>query len=159
MARQIAAEGVRTRKGNAIESFSVPGGTIYKLLANRVYLGDAVHKGVAYPGEHQPIIGRELWARVHDILRTRPATRAANARARAPALLKGMLFGPQGEAMTPTHTRSGGRLYRYYISHRILKAGATGAPISRVPAGEIETVVVVEFVQLLHRHVFVRARH
>ena len=137
LARQIATEGVRTRKGNLIDK-----GTIYKLLANRVYLGDAVHKGVAYPGEHQPIIGRELWARVHDILRTRPATRAANARARAPALLKGMLFGPQGEAMTPTHTRSGGRLYRYYISHRILKAGATGAPISRVPAGEIETIVV-----------------
>jgi hypothetical protein len=43
-----------------------------------------------------------------------------------------MLFGPQGEAMTPTHTRKGGRLYRYYISHRILKGGATGAPISRV---------------------------
>ena len=137
LARQIATEGVRTRKGNFIDK-----GTIYKLLANRVYLGDAVHKGVAYPGEHQPIIGRELWARVHDILRTRPATRAANARARAPALLKGMLFGPQGEAMTPTHTRSFGRLYRYYISHRILKAGATGAPISRVPAGEIETIVV-----------------
>ena len=137
LARQIATEGVRTRKGNLIDK-----GTIYKLLANRVYLGDAVHKGVAYPGEHQPIIGRELWARVHDILRTRPATRAANARARAPALLKGMLFGPQGEAMTPTHTRSFGRLYRYYISHRILKAGATGAPISRVPAGEIETIVV-----------------
>jgi hypothetical protein len=118
------------------------GGTVHKLRANRVYLGDAVHKGVAYPGEHQPIIGRELWARVHDILRARPAARAANARARAPALLKGMLFGPQGEPMTPTHTRKGGRLYRYYISHRILKAGATGAPISRVPAGEIETVVV-----------------
>ena len=31
-------------------------GAIYKVLANRVYLGEAVHKGVAYPGEHAAII-------------------------------------------------------------------------------------------------------
>jgi site-specific DNA recombinase len=30
-------------------------GAIYKMLANRVYLGEAVHKGVAYQGEHAPI--------------------------------------------------------------------------------------------------------
>ena len=31
-------------------------GAIYKVLANRVYLGEAIHKGVAYPGEHTAII-------------------------------------------------------------------------------------------------------
>jgi site-specific DNA recombinase len=29
---------------------------VYKVLANRVYLGEAVHKGTAYPGEHEAII-------------------------------------------------------------------------------------------------------
>ena len=29
------------------------------------YVGEAVHKGTAYPGEHEPIIDRKLWDEVH----------------------------------------------------------------------------------------------
>jgi site-specific DNA recombinase len=36
-------------------------GFLYKLLNNRVYIGDAVHKGTAYSGEHEAIVSRELW--------------------------------------------------------------------------------------------------
>ena len=45
---------------------------IYKLLNNRVYVGEAVHKGTSYPGEHQAIIDRALWDSVRDILRESP---------------------------------------------------------------------------------------
>ena len=38
-------------------------GAIYKALANRVYLGEAVHKCVAYPGEHAAIIEQRAWTR------------------------------------------------------------------------------------------------
>jgi hypothetical protein len=31
---------------------------LYKILCNRTYLGEAVHKGRSYPGEHEPIIDR-----------------------------------------------------------------------------------------------------
>jgi hypothetical protein len=31
---------------------------------------------------------------------------------RTPALLKGLIFGPSGTAMTPSHTRRKGKLYR-----------------------------------------------
>ena len=51
-------------------------GYLYKLLNNRVYLGEAVHKGTAYPGEHQAIIDRTLWDKVHAILRESPRKRA-----------------------------------------------------------------------------------
>jgi site-specific DNA recombinase len=27
-------------------------GTLYKILRNRAYVGEAVHKGMSYPGEH-----------------------------------------------------------------------------------------------------------
>jgi site-specific DNA recombinase len=33
-------------------------GAVYKVLANRIYLGEAVHKGVSYAGEHAAIIDR-----------------------------------------------------------------------------------------------------
>jgi site-specific DNA recombinase len=52
------------------------------------------------------------------------------------------LYGPDGAAFSPTHTRKGGKLYRYYVSHTVLKHGAGTCPVSRVPAGEIEAAVI-----------------
>jgi site-specific DNA recombinase len=31
------------------------------LLQNRIYRGQIVHKGHAYPGEHDPIVDDDLW--------------------------------------------------------------------------------------------------
>jgi site-specific DNA recombinase len=105
-----------------------------------VYIGEAVHKGVSYPGEHQAIIDRKLWDQVHAILKHSPRKRAANTRAQTPALLKGLLFGPDGSAMSPTHTRKKGRLYRYYISQSVMKRGTEACPIKQVPSAEIERI-------------------
>src|SRR5690606_13573020 len=59
-----------------------------------------------------------------------------------PALLKGLLFGPDGAAFSPTHTRKKGRLYRYYVSPTVLRHGAGSCPVWRVPAAEIEAAVI-----------------
>jgi DNA invertase Pin-like site-specific DNA recombinase len=144
LARALAAEGVRTRRGRLVDK-----GFLYKLLNNRVYIGDAVHKGTAYPGEHEAIITRALWDKVHGILRESPRVRAGRTRAATPALLKGLIFGPTGCAMTPTHTRRGDKLYRYYVSQSVLKRGADACPVGRVPAAEIEGAVVDQLRDLL----------
>jgi site-specific DNA recombinase len=57
-------------------------------------------------------------------------------------LLKGLLFGPTGCAMTPTHTRKGRRLYRYYIATDVLKHDAPACTVRRVSAAEIEGAVI-----------------
>ena len=111
-------------------------GYLYKLLNNRVYIGEAVHKGTAYPGEHQADHrAQALWDKVHTILGESPRKRAANTRAQTPALLKGLIFGPTGRAMTPTHTRKGGKLYRYYVSTDVLKRDADACTVRRVAGG------------------------
>src|SRR4051812_5355826 len=133
LAQELARDGVRTRAGKPIDKLF-----LHRLLRNRVYIGEAVHKGAAYPGEHDAIIDGSLWDRAHAILGQSPRTRAGGARAQTPALLKGLLFGPTGCAMSPTHTRRGARIYRYYVSQAVLKGGAGACPIARVPAGEIE---------------------
>jgi hypothetical protein len=46
--------------------------------------------------------------------------------------------------MAPTHTRKGGRLYRYYVSTAVLKQGRDACPVGRMPAGEIEAAVVTQ---------------
>ena len=43
-------------------------GALYLMLSNRIYRGEIVHKGDAYPGEHAPIIEQELWESVQAIL-------------------------------------------------------------------------------------------
>ena len=88
------ALGVRTKRGKLVDK-----GYLYKLLNNRTYLGMAVHKGTAYSGEHAAIIPPDLWDKVHAILAENVRTRSANTRAQAPALLRGLLFGPTGAAM------------------------------------------------------------
>ncbi|MEQ8639419.1 MAG: recombinase family protein [Alphaproteobacteria bacterium] len=137
LARELRAEGVVTKRGKPIDK-----GALYKLLNNRVYIGEAVHKGKSYPGEHAAIIDRALWDKVHAILAESPRKRAAQTRAQTPALLKGLLFGPGGAAFSPTHTRKGDRLYRYYVSQAVLKRGRDACPVGRVPAGEIESAVI-----------------
>ena len=137
LARELAERGVTTSRGHRIDKKF-----IYRMLNNRVYIGEAVHKGTSYPGEHAAIIDIETWDKVHAILTESPRKRAARTRADTPALLKGLLFGPDGAAFSPTHTRKGGRLYRYYVSQTVLKHGAGACPVGRVPADEIEVAVI-----------------
>ena len=133
----LADEGIKSKSGKPIEK-----GYLYRIISNPVYVGEAVHKGTSYLGEHKAIINRALWQRVQDILKESPRKRAANSRARTPALLKGLIFGPNGTAMTPSHTRRNGKLYRYYLAIDVLKRGAKPGPVSRIAAGDVERAVI-----------------
>ncbi len=137
IARELAAEGFVNRYGQSLDK-----GRIYKLLHNRVYIGEAVHKGTAYPGEHEAIIPKPLWDKVQAVFAESPNKRAGKTRAQTPALLKGLIFGPTGRAMSPTHTRKGQKLYRYYVSQAVIKGEKDDSPINRVPAAEIERAVI-----------------
>ncbi|RXH23148.1 resolvase [Bradyrhizobium nanningense] len=144
LARELVAANERTRYGHLLDK-----GVLYKILHNRVYVGEAVHKGTSYPGEHEAIIERKLWDQVHAILKESPRKRANNSRAQTPALLKGLLFGPDGAAMSPTHTRKSGRLYRYYISQTAMKQGRSDCPVKLVPAAELERIIIDQVRRLL----------
>jgi site-specific DNA recombinase len=122
---------------------------VSRRLNNRAYIGEAVHKGTGHAGEHQGLIDQKTWDRVRAILQESPRLRANNTRAETPALIKGLLYGPDGAAFSPTHTRKGDRLYRYYVSQTVLKHGAGSCPISRVPAAEIEAAVVQQIRSML----------
>ena len=145
LAKALAAEGVLNKRGKPIDK-----GFLYKLINNRVYLGEAVHKGTAYPGEHEAIIGRELWDAVHSILRTSPRLRAAASRNQTPAMLKGLIFTDTGTAMTPTATKKGSKLYRYYTSMDLIRNRPTDAEgPQRLPAATVEDAVVGEIRRMI----------
>jgi hypothetical protein len=109
------------------------------------------HKGKVFPGEHRAIVARELWDSVHAILQESPRIRANQNRRQIPSLLRGLIFGPDGRAMSPTHTRRRGRLYRYYVSQAVLKGTADDCPVRRLPAAEIEGAVIDQIRALLRQ--------
>jgi site-specific DNA recombinase len=119
LSHDLKARGIRTRTGSAISKSN-----LYRMLHNRIYIGEISHKDAHYPGRHEAIIAQDVWDKVQGIVRQCPRQLAGNTRAQTPALLKGLLFGPDGAAFSPTHTRKGGKLYRYYVSQTVLKHGA-----------------------------------
>ena len=146
LTRELVAQGVVNKRGRLIDK-----GFLYKLFRNRVYIGEAVHKGSSYPGEHEAIVGQDLWHKVHSILQESPRSRAANSRAQTPALLKGLIFTSSGIAMTPTATRKGSRLYRYYTSMDAIRNRAVEGRDGyvRLNAGMVEGAVLQEIRKLL----------
>jgi len=135
----------RERQGRPFDK-----GYLYRFLHNRVYLGEAVHKGVSHPGEHDAIVPRDLWDKVHAILAENPRTRANRTRAATPAPLKGLIrCAEHGCAMTPSHTSKKGKQYRYFCMYAT-KNGRDTCSVRSVPAGEVEDAVISQIRALLH---------
>jgi site-specific DNA recombinase len=153
--RELNAGGHRTKSwttqaGTFREGRPFDKGTLYKILRNRTYLGEAVHKGTSYPGEHEPIVDRATWERVHEVLALNARRRANVARARTPAPLRGLMRCTHcGSAMTPTHTRRRGRLYRYYICLGASRRGHDTCPVRSIAASEVEGLLVGQVRRLL----------
>ena len=146
LTRDLVAKGELNKRGKPIDK-----GFLYKLFRNRLYLGEAVHKGTSYPGEHKAIIDQPLWDQVQAILLESPRQRAANTRTQTPAMLKGLIFTATGVAMTPTATKKGSRQYRYYTSMDAIRnrAGEGTDGFVRLNAGMVEGTVIQHIRSLL----------
>ncbi len=119
-------------------------GALFHLLRNPVYLGLIRHKSETHPGEHEPIMDRELFDQVQTQLDEQARRhRAAPQKRVAKSPLTGKLFDANGEPMTPSFSRgSKGKHYRYYVSASLQQGGKPAPDITqRVPASEIEGVV------------------
>ena len=68
--------------------------------------------------------------------------RGNEAPARTPAPLRGLMRCTHcNSAMTPTHTRRRGRLYRYYICIGASRRGHDTCPVRSIAASEVEGLV------------------
>src|SRR5262249_39462137 len=120
--------------GRVLGGSSFGRGALYHLLRNRIYRGEVVHKGIAYPGEHEPIVNEELWNAVQARL-SGNLTQRRHAQIESGALLAGLIFDDRGNRMSPTYTMRRGNRYRYYISQTYLPGGEAGLP-PRITAAE-----------------------
>jgi site-specific DNA recombinase len=87
---------------------------------------------------------------VHEVLATNAKRRGNEARARTPAPLRGLMRCTHcSAAMTPTHTRRRGRLYRYYICLGASRRGHDTCPVRSIGASEVEGLVLGQVRRLL----------
>ena len=114
-------------------------GALYHLLQTRLYLGEIVHKGKTYPGQHAAIVDQTLWDEVQVMLAANRIDRKRGTNARDPSLLAGILFDKHGRRLTPSHANKGARRYRYYVTDPREEGGQ---PAIRLPAREIENAVL-----------------
>ena len=146
MVRSYTAEGLRTKTGRSFCKQA-----IYKILHNRMYLGEIVHKGKSYPGQHAPIVTKAQWAAAHAVLAESVDERRAVTRCetRGVALLRGLLFTTEGERLLPTYTVKKGKTYRYYTPGRDRNFGAGSSRFGTLPAEPLEELVVTQVCESL----------
>jgi hypothetical protein len=131
----VTSKSWTTQDGKIREGKPIDKSLIYKVLNNRTYLGELRHNEQWYQAEHPPIIKRDLWDKVHAILATNGCVRGNATRAKVPYLLKGIVFGNDGRALSPWHTtKKNGRRCRYYIPQHDTKEYAGVSGLLRLPA-------------------------
>jgi len=117
-------------------------GSLGYLLKNRLYIGEVVYREASHRGEHAPILDRDLFEAVQAKLAANAVARQVRRRGAA-AVLTGRIFDDRGNRMSPSHSNKLGVRYRYYVSQAILQQRkAEAGSVARVPAAEIETLVL-----------------
>ncbi len=144
---ELDTQGYRSKRREGTGRCSTGGrplsrGILYLILQNRLYRGQVAHKGNIYDGQHEAIIDAELWDRVQAKLASNRRERAIAVGAEAPSLLSGLIFDSDDNHMTPTHANKRGKRYRYYISAPLLDRGSPGENPIRIPATEVEGLVL-----------------
>lgn len=125
-------------------------GPLYHILQNKVYIGLITHKENSYTGLHQAIIEKETFEKVKNLLSQNRIIQKSSVNSTNSSLLAGKIFDDKGNYMTPSHSNTRNRRYRYYVSQAILQFRRNEAgSVSKIPAGEIETLVMNEIQSFL----------
>jgi len=124
-------------------------GALHHLLNNHIYLGEISHRTQTYPGQHEPIVPRELWDKVAALLQVNDRARRKGKSHSSPSFLTGKLFDSKGGRFTPTHAVKNAKRYRYFTSQVAIRQDGSKPVIARLPAKELEQLVESQILLLL----------
>lgn len=118
---------------------------VYRLLNNRMLIGEVYYDGDWHPGQHTPIVDLELWNQVHEVMSQRARRKGVPTQGRDPLdfPLEGRLFWHDGRAFACFESSlRQGRRYRYYLAPP--NDGTEGAGTSPVNLAttELHNVVI-----------------
>lgn len=126
-------------------------GALYHLLNNRIYIGigEIVHRGQVYPGQHRPIVPRKLRDQVANCLQENNRAHRTGKSRSTTSLLSGRLFDVDGARFTPTHSVKNAKRYRYYTSQTVIRQAGGRPAVTRFPAQALEQFVKAQIHHLL----------
>ena len=87
-------------------------GALYQMLSNPIYLGEIRHKEERHPGQHQPIVSREMWEKVQQRLCDQAAKHRERPTKAPSSPLAGKLFDENREPLYVQGAVKGMRHYR-----------------------------------------------
>jgi site-specific DNA recombinase len=117
-------------------------GALYELLANPIYIGEIRHKQERPPGQHEPILPRELWERVQQRLSENAARGRGSSNRSIASPLAGKIFDADGQPLYVQGASKGQRRYRYYVSKCLVSGSASDNGKGwRLSAPELERAV------------------
>lgn len=146
LAADLDQRGIRSKVRTQAGGQTIGGGpfgvgALAYLLKNRFYIGEVVYRGEVHRGDHRPILDRDLFEAVQQKLTAQAVSRRSRVRG-TPALLSGRLFDHRGNRLSPTHSNKRGARYRYYASPRVLQTSGEANRVRRVPAADMEALVL-----------------
>jgi site-specific DNA recombinase len=156
VAMELARRGWRTpvrttRRPGSSGGRAFSRGHVYRILSNRIYIGQIVHKDEVFEGQHPAIVDGAVWDAVQALMRSNANGHRTRVGAAQPSLLTGLVFDEWGHRLTPSHAKKGSVRYRYYIDQTepVVGDGVDGEARLRLPAQELEGVVMDTVIGLL----------
>ncbi|MDQ1130408.1 recombinase family protein [Microbacterium sp. SORGH_AS_0888] len=123
----LEARGLRNRGRQDRPSRPITAPTLHRLLSSPYYVGIVVYNGGYYEGSHPPLIARNLWLRVQDILAAHNT--AGEKDRKHPHYLKGTIYcGECGNRLIYSQNRGKGGIYEYFFC---IGRRAKAAPCTR----------------------------
>jgi Recombinase/Recombinase zinc beta ribbon domain/Resolvase, N terminal domain len=122
--------------------------TLELLIRNVIYKGQILHKGVPYPGEHEPLVSAELWERVGE--QHKAGARKAKPHRKVHTLLAGFLYcGRCGSSLSVTYTVRRSTRHAYYICVDCKKRAEPSERIRPVATMHLEASLIRELEPIL----------
>ncbi len=132
-----------TKKGKERTGSEWNTGQVYRLLKNRLYLGEIAYKGKNYPAEHDALIDQKLWDQTQALLSENHRAKSTKARVKTISPLSGVIrCGHCDCSMGITYTKKKDRRYSYYVCEKDQKRPVSQCPLKRIPSGDVEKVVL-----------------
>lgn len=144
----LKEENVFTRTGKPFSK-----GHLYKILSNKTYIGKIEHKQNVYDGLHEAIIDADIFEKTRKILVTNSINRQNPNNTKSSSLLAGKIFDDKNNYLSPSHSNTRGKRYRYYVNqvkiqNRLQDLGS----VTKIPANEIEKFVRSEITQFINKN-------
>lgn len=150
LVQELTVQGVKTKAlhtktGRQRGGHAFDKNALYKLLNNRMYLGELFYDDAWHASGHQPLIEKALWDDVHELMVSR-ARRTGVPNHKSPEWqfpLKGLLFGEDGRRMTPwMSSKKRSRQFGYYIPQKEISVGAGASGLPRLSAYRLHAQVM-----------------